>query len=205
MGCHSGSFLYEIYELLKTRGISSFVDLVGIDIDKSAIDSAISPKLNLFHSSAEEFIKEKYEKFDLVMHFELIEHLHDPFMFCKALNELLSDQGLMYFHTPNAIGLDNQALSYNDFRPIAHGIFPPMHLNAFTTQNVGHFLIRAGFKVREITTPGNFDVDIICQFVEDNSPYSLLKNISSESDLAIVQSLIRMVNGSSHLAALSKK
>ena len=61
----------------------------------------------------------------------------------------------------NALGLDNQAIGYNEFRPLAHGIFPPMHLQAFTTQNITHFLLRANFEVKDISTPGNFDIDII--------------------------------------------
>ena len=111
----------------------------------------------------------------------------------------------MYFHTPNILGLDNQSLSYNDFRPLAHGIFPPMHLNAFTTQNVSHFLMRAGFKIVNIKTPGNFDVDIVKNFSDKKNPFYIIKKIKNLKYLAIIQNIIRRLNASSHLSVLVKK
>ncbi len=206
VGCHSGAFLAELSEVLSDLGLLNAVEMIGIDIEKSAISSPVSDDLNLIHSSVEDFVKSRHENFDLIMHFELIEHLHDPFRFCQDLKELLSDRGLMYFHTPNALGLDNKALGYNDFRPIAHAIFPPMHLNAFTTQNVGQFLLRVGLKVKEVSTPGNFDVDIVRQFVKNyDNDFSIVNRISAEKELAILQKLISLVNGSSHLAVLAEK
>jgi len=111
----------------------------------------------------------------------------------------------MYFHTPNALGLDNRALTYNDFRPLAHGIFPPMHLNAFTTQNISHFLIRCGFNIEKIETPGNFDVDIVRQFCEVENDYSVINEINDEKSLAILQHVIKALGASSHLAVLASK
>ena len=161
--------------------------------------------ISLFHSSAEDFVGKSQQSFDLILHFELIEHLHNPFEFCCALYKLLNKEGLMYFHTPNSLSLDNQAMNYNDFRPLAHGIFPPMHLNAFTTQNVSHFLIRSGFNVRKIETPGNFDVDIVRQFCEESSELSVINKIKDEQSLAILQFVLRTLGASSHLAVLAAK
>ena len=205
IGCHSGAFLSELKEALISKGIFAKVSLFGIDIDESAIQNQVDNDISLFHSSAEGFLEKTESRFDLILHFELIEHLHNPFEFCCAINKLLNINGLMYFHTPNALGLENQALSYNDFRPIAHGIFPPMHLNSFTTQNVSHFLIRCGFSVRKIETPGNFDVDIIMQFCSDNNELAIIKNIEDAQSLAILQFILKKVGASSHLAVLAAK
>jgi 2-polyprenyl-6-hydroxyphenyl methylase / 3-demethylubiquinone-9 3-methyltransferase len=205
VGCNSGVFLCELKEALAEKQLAGRVTFVGIDIDEKAIGNPVDTDLTLFHSSAENFVEQACQSFDLILHFELVEHLHNPFDFCRALYGLLNDGGLMYFHTPNAIGLDNQALSYNDFRPLAHGIFPPMHLNAFTTQNVGHFLIRCGFNVKSIQTPGNFDVDIVRQFCENDNEFSIVKEIKDEAGLAIIQHLLRNLGCSSHLAVLAAK
>lgn len=205
VGSNSGTFLHELSECLTETGKADSVSLVGIDIDKSAIESPVSDRITLYHASAEDFVARSEQSFDLILHFELIEHLHDPFGFCCALNRLLCPGGLMYFHTPNALGLDNQALSYNAFRPLAHGIFPPMHLNAFTTQNVAHFMMRTGFKIKAIETPGNFDVDIVRQFNTSESPLSIITEIKDEQSLAILQFVIRSLGASSHLAVCAEK
>lgn len=205
IGCNSGAFLYEIKQALAEDNCASNVSLEGIDIDKSAVENPVDEGITLHHSSAENFIEQSQHKFDLILHFELIEHLHNPYEFCCALHKLLNDNGLMYFHTPNVLGLDNTALSYNDFRPLAHGIFPPMHLNAFTTQNVMHFLIRCGFKVNKIETTGNFDVDIVRQFGSNESKFDIINEISDEKSLAILQYVLRELGSSSHLSVLASK
>ena len=115
------------------------------------------------------FKKLPYEKYDLIIHFELHEHLRDPFAFMLSVHKLLLDDGLHHFCTPNMLGFDNVAIGYNGFRPLAHGIFPPMHLHSFTTQNIIHFSIRSGFKVAQLDTPGNFDVDIVANAIDGNS------------------------------------
>jgi len=205
VGCNSGAFLYELKQALNEENYASKVSLEGIDIDKTAIQNPVDDEIILHHSSAEEFVSKSEHKFDLILHFELIEHLHDPYEFCCALYKLLNGNGLMYFHTPNALGLDNTALSYNEFRPLAHGIFPPMHLNAFTTQNITHFLIRCGFKIAKISTLGNFDVDIVKQFGSKEGKLSVINEISDEASLAILQHVLRELGSSSHLAVLASK
>ena len=65
----------------------------------------------------------------IVLHFELIEHLVNPFNFNCAINALLVSGGVNFFTTPNGDGFDNVAVGYNKTRLLAHSIFPPMHLN----------------------------------------------------------------------------
>ncbi len=206
VGCNSGAFLQEISVSLKQKGWLDRVSFVGIDIDKNAIDNPASDEITLFHSTAEEFMIGRAKEFDLILHFELIEHLSDPFALMVAVRDLLKNNGATYFHTPNAIGMDGRALGYNDFRPIAHGIFPPMHLQAFTTQNILHFLLRAGLTLGEITTPGNFDVGIVKQFMSPkaNSVFSDIHELDDKS-LGIFQAWLKELGASSHLSVLAWK
>ena len=205
VGSNSGAFLFELKQALAMKNCADKVSLTGIDIDESAVNNPVDSGISLFHSSAEEFVEKSQQQFDLIMHFELIEHLYNPYDFSCALYRLLNKGGLMYFHTPNALGFDNMALSYNDFRPLAHGIFPPMHLNAFTTQNISHFLIRCGFNIEKIETPGNFDVDIVRQFCGEENELSVINKINDEQSLAILQYVLREIGASSHLAVLASK
>ena len=200
IGCNSGVFLYKLKQQLLSLKIYKFVELSGIDIDKSAISSAKLKDVSLKCMTIEK-IKNLGKKFDIIFHFELIEHLIDPHNFCKLIRKSLLKDGLMFFTTPNALGFDNKILSYNDFRPIAHAIFPPMHLNAFSNQNISNFLIRSKFSIVDINTPGNFDIDIVKKFSKKN----ILSKLNSKKYLAKIQKILQIVNGSSHLSVLAKK
>ena len=205
IGCNSGAFLHEIHSLLLRENLIKDIQLVGIDIDKNATDKPVSDVFEILHSSAEEFVENHANSFDLILHFELIEHLYNPYNFLQSVKKLLTEGGYTYFHTPNALGLDNQALSYNDFRPLAHGIFPPMHLQAFTTQNILHFLLRVGLEMEEVSTPGNFDIDIIKNFLSSEGKFSFLHSYESKQDLAGIQRLAQLLGCSSHMAVKAKK
>ena len=164
IGCNSGFFLSDLKEVLKERNVLDRVTLRGIDIDLNAIENAVDKSIVLEGCSAAEFLKRNKSRFDVVIHFELIEHLQDPSAFMFEIHSLLTPGGVHYFHTPNGNGFENMALGYNMERPIAHSVFPPMHLNVFTVENVMHFAIRHGFKVDNVQTPGQLDVDIVKEF-----------------------------------------
>lgn len=206
VGCSSGVFLAELSSGLEQENLSKQVTMTGIDIDEDAVKKSVSADVELVYCSVEEFCNINSNKYDLVLHFELIEHLSDPFLFMKSISQLLCSGGKTYFTTPNADGFDNLALGYNDFRPIAHGIFPPMHLQAFTPRNIVHFLLRSGIKVEKIETPGNFDVDQVRRFIDPNksSPFSYIKEMD-EKTLAIIQSWLKLLGASSHLSITGYK
>ena len=149
----------------------------------------------------EKFAENNSDEFELVIHFELIEHLSDPFQFMLSINKLLKSSGVHHFHTPNALGMDNVALGWNSTRLLAHAIFPPMHINAFTTQNIVHFALRTGFNIVSIDTPGKLDVDITRLVSEELPKSSLFKSINHFTDeqLAVIQSWLQLLNASSHM------
>jgi len=200
VGCSSGAFLSELKDVLSSKGIADRVELSGVDIDAEAVKRSVDPDLSLHTDSAEGFAEKNKSTFDLVMHFELLEHLIDPLSFMKAVQSMLNEGGYCHFHTPNANGFDNTALGYNDFRPLAHGIFPPMHLQAFTPQNILHFILRADFKLLQLDTPGNFDVDIVKRFHDRTEPseFSFIEEFSEEQ-LGVVQGWLKRLYGSSHM------
>ncbi len=87
---------------------------------------------------------------------------------------------------------------------MAHGIFPPMHLQALTPMNIVHFSLRAGYKVLQVDTSGNFDVDIVRTFLKSND--SCLSHIKTvpENYLAVFQTWLKKLNSSSHLRVTLK-
>jgi 2-polyprenyl-3-methyl-5-hydroxy-6-metoxy-1,4-benzoquinol methylase len=121
IGCSSGAFLSELKESLAMKGVGvlSKCKLVGIDIDETAVKKNVDSSIEILAVGAEEYAKSSKEKYDLIIHFELIEHLQNPFSFMQSVAKLLTPNGLHHFHTPNANGFDNQALGYNKFRALA--------------------------------------------------------------------------------------
>ena len=201
IGCGSGVFLSELKAGLSIEGLLNQCELQGVDIDQNAIKKSVDSDLNLFAESVEEFSKNNTSKFDMVIHFELIEHLSDPFQFMTTIYQMLKPSGIHHFHTPNALGMDNVVMNWNSTRLLAHGIFPPMHINAFTTQNIVHFALRSKFRVLLIDTPGKFDVDIVrlmLDEVSDESSFKEIKNFSDEQ-LAVIQTWLQLLNACSHM------
>jgi len=205
VGCNSGIFLSELKDAVLEHIPDKQFEFYGIDIDRTAIEKNVDSEITLEAMSVESYAKSRSEKFDLILHFELIEHLADPFTFMKSIGAIMTSGGLHHFHTPNANGLDNAAIGYNEFRPLAHGIFPPMHLQAFTPMNIPSFALRSGFKLVQLDTPGNFDIDIVRNFLnDDKSIFKFAKEISDDY-LAIFQEWLKVLGASSHMRVTLKK
>ena len=205
IGCNNGTFLSLLNEFISSIGAQSKIDLYGIDIDKSVIENTVDKSLNLHVLPAEQ-IEELNIKFDMILHFELIEHLRDPVSFINSIYENLLDGGFVIFETPNSLGLDNKAIGYNKIRLLAHSIFPPMHLNAFNTQNILLFANKNKFKLRTIETPGKLDMDLLTT-VSDELEDENLKEISlmDEKTKAYFQYLTSYLNSSSHMRVVFEK
>jgi 2-polyprenyl-3-methyl-5-hydroxy-6-metoxy-1,4-benzoquinol methylase len=200
VGCGSGSFLSNLKKSVNYLTSDKYkVDYSGIDIDNNAIASRVNEDLNLACSSVEEYSNRK-ERFDIILHFELIEHLVDPASFMINSKTMLTKNGLMIFTTQNQNGLEMVASDYNSFRLLAHSIFPPMHLNAFSTINIVHFAIRCGFNVLELSTPGKLDVDMVTQTKEYSHDIAFVALSELDSDTkGLIQYLVAKLKASSHM------
>jgi 2-polyprenyl-6-hydroxyphenyl methylase / 3-demethylubiquinone-9 3-methyltransferase len=200
LGCNSGAFLAKLKYFLARELPDRRVELVGSDVDRNAIEHSVDPSLELICGDAAELVRREDRQFDLILHYELIEHLADPFGFMQDLHRLLAPGGFMIFTTPNAAGLEMAASPYNSYRLLAHGIFPPMHLNAFTTQTLPHFVLRAGFKLVALDTPGRLDVDMVTQCGDRVAePAFRALGRLADGDRGLVQRVLALLGASSHM------
>lgn len=206
LGCSSGGFLKKLKEYLELIGCKKKVLFFGVDTNKSAIESNEDSELNLYFETAESFLAKTNLKFDIVWHAELIEHIIDPISLCKTINTVMYNKGYMIFTTPNQNSLEMKNISYNATRILACSVFPPMHLNAFSTLNITHFAIVCGFSIVKIETPGIFDVDMISlQSVDDkNKLINKLVNLNDDMK-GFVQYLLKEVDSSSHMQCVFRK
>jgi len=205
IGCNNGTFLSLLNEFISSIDAQSKIDLYGIDIDKNVIENCIDKSLNLQVLPAEK-IKELNIKFDIILHFELIEHIHDPVYFINTIHENLSDGGLTIFTTPNSLGLETKAIGYNKTRLLAHSIFPPMHLNAFSTQNILLFANKNKFNLKSIETPGQLDLDLLTICHDELEDENLKEITLMDKEIkAYFQFLTSYLNSSSTLRVVFER
>lgn len=209
VGCSSGLFLQGLQDYLSINFPQIKLSLCGIDLDQDAISKSVDNRLNLRCCSAEDLKTTESEvgTYDLVLHYELIEHLLDPFQFMMTVKELLKPGGYSVFTTPNALGAENLASGYNSRRLIAHAIFPPMHLNAFSVQNIPLFSYRLGLEIVEISTPGKLDIDMISKnrsFLTDES-FITIADIEDEVVKTHLQKYTANCLASSHMQCILRK
>ena len=100
---------------------------------------------------------EGYDNFgDLVVCFEVLEHVHDPLSFVKSLTKLARPGGLVFLSTLSIDGFDLRMLWDK-----SNQIFPPHHINFLSVRGFKELFKQAGLTDINVTTPGKLDVDIV--------------------------------------------
>lgn len=146
------------------------------------------------------------EKFDIVVNFEVIEHLHTPNLFVSKIHDLLTPQGLLILTCPNYHGFDIQYLG-RDSDSVDHE-----HLNYFNPSSISNLLEKVGFNILQIDTPGQLDVNIVHNKIMEKTtpePQSsfmnavLCKNYNHLGDS--FQNYLRENKLSSHMWVVARK
>lgn len=105
-----------------------------------------------------------YGHVDLVVALEVIEHVHDPLLFCNSLNHLLCAGGKLLLTGLSADGFDIQVLWKH-----AKSVSPPHHINFMSIRGFEQLLNRTGFSKVVIFTPGKLDLDIVKNTVKERA------------------------------------
>lgn len=92
---------------------------------------------------------------DVIVSFEVIEHLFDPSSFVANCHRMLRPGGLLILSCPNLKGFEVAALG------TASRTVDPEHLNYFHPRSLAQLLGKNGFEVLELTTPGKLDAEIV--------------------------------------------
>lgn len=93
---------------------------------------------------------------DLVVCFEVFEHVHNPRLFVRKLRDLLKPGGSLLITSLSGDGFDIKVL-----REQADIVAPPQHLNYLSIEGYRRLFAVAGFETIDITTPGRLDVNIV--------------------------------------------
>lgn len=116
-----------------------------------------------------ENVNQLNEYADLMVCFEVLEHVYDPLLFIKHFFRILKPGGYILISTLGVDGFDIQTLWEK-----SNSIFPPHHINFLSKKGFKCLFRDAGFNEIEILTPGKLDVDIVKNaFIKDRD---ILKN-----------------------------
>jgi len=162
------------------------------------------PKIDVIELTVEE-ASDKLNA-DVIVNFELIEHLFDPSSFLKSCYKGLRKGGLLICSTPNFLGLDISIL-----REKSDNVLGPNHLNYFNPKSIKFLLISIGFKNIEISTPGLLDTEIILNKIRSDElraldyPFFNFLLKSNPKFIADFQNLLRKHKMSSNMLISAQK
>jgi len=114
------------------------------------------------HLKGLEVISKPIEKVDLdsgtinvIVSFEVIEHLFDPQEFLESCARLLLPNGLLIITCPNVTGFDISILG------AASDSVDAEHLNYFNPASLSQLVSACNFVVLEVLTPGKLDAELV--------------------------------------------
>ncbi len=157
-------------------------EMLAIEPSISLANECRNKGLDVVESIAEKVIG--YDDYaDLVVCFEVLEHVDDPFDFISVMKAMAKPGGYVFVSTLCIDGFDLQMLWDNSTQ-----ISPPHHINFLSIKGFESVFKRAGLSDVSVITPGLLDVNIVQNFIK-NYPEKLkvdsfLKKILSNEDHA---------------------
>ena len=137
VGCGDGRFL----SVLRAFGPDEWT-LQGIDIDGGAIERARAKGLDAQLTRLEDF-EAPEGGFDMIVLFQVIEHVSEPAAMCRKVRDLLAPGGVFVIETPDVAGWDERWFRSG----LWGGYHIPRHWNLFDPTNLARMLAQEGFEV----------------------------------------------------------
>lgn len=148
VGAGFGSFCLEMQSTKK------FNRIVAIEPTPELAATCRKKNIETIESSIED-IDFSTEKFNVVVNFEVIEHLFSPKEFLLQVKNILNNNGLLILSCPNGMGFDIKLLK-DKSHTIDHE-----HLNYFNPHSISLLLKNCGYKVLDVFTPGKLDAELV--------------------------------------------
>lgn len=102
-------------------------------------------------------LNKKYERFDVIVLGDVLEHCKEPSLVLKRLKKYLSEQGYLVISVPNIANINVRVSLFflGRFNYCKHGILDEDHLRFFTLPTLRQCLINSGFHIEKLDiTPG---------------------------------------------------
>jgi 2-polyprenyl-3-methyl-5-hydroxy-6-metoxy-1,4-benzoquinol methylase/ribosomal protein S27E len=199
IGAAYGYFCEEIKKL------NLFTKIIGIEPTPDLANVLRSKKIDVIEKSYEDAVIE--DSVDVIVNFEVIEHLFSPKEFLEWCYRKLNPGGCLYLTCPNIGGFETTALSEKSDN-VDHE-----HLNLFNTISIKKLVKSVGFEKVMVKTPGILDYDIVKQAYLSNKinkkelgPFitKLIEDNDRDSEIKFQEYLVKS-NSSSHMMCLAYK
>jgi 2-polyprenyl-3-methyl-5-hydroxy-6-metoxy-1,4-benzoquinol methylase len=146
-----GSGFGTFCEELRTRGV--FKRVVAIEPTPELAETCKKRGLDVVNTRVEDARLDVRP--DVIVSFEVIEHLFEPASFVRTCVELLRPGGLLVLTCPSIRGFDIEVLG------AASPSVDAEHLNYFHPKSLSALLASTGLEVLEAQTPGKLDADVV--------------------------------------------
>jgi SAM-dependent methyltransferase/predicted RNA-binding Zn-ribbon protein involved in translation (DUF1610 family) len=155
VGAANGAFLTE------WRSRHGDAALVAIEPGQEAAQKCRDADIKVYEGFVEDEAGKAGAQGDLVVCFEVLEHVQNPENFAKALYKVTMPDGTCIITCLGLDGFDIQVLWEK-----SRSIMPPYHLNFLSSKGIETLFIKAGFRKVEVLTPGRLDVEIVKRSIE---------------------------------------
>jgi 2-polyprenyl-3-methyl-5-hydroxy-6-metoxy-1,4-benzoquinol methylase len=149
VGAGHGTFCHEMMSR------KAFKEIIAIEPVSSQAKTCESRGARTIGSTIEKIKFSKKKIFDVVVNFEVMEHLFSPRKFILDCRNFLKKGGLFVFTLPNGKGFDISILG-----KISDSI-DHEHLNYFNPKSIKILLNKCGFDVVDVSTPGKLDAELV--------------------------------------------
>jgi SAM-dependent methyltransferase len=149
IGCAFGTFCVE----LQSR--NKFKRVVGVEPTPGLAKTSRDKGIEVIEEVIENINFDEKDKFDVVVNFEVIEHIFSPKDLIVQSKKLLKKGGLFIVTCPNGKGFDFEVLG-DKCNSVDHE-----HLNYFNPKSLSLLLENCGFQVLECITPGKLDAELV--------------------------------------------
>ena len=180
-------------------------ELIAIEPSVHLAKECVNKKLKVVNSIVEN-VKEYDNYADLIVCFEVLEHVDSPLEFLKTMKKMLRPGGYLFISTLCIDGFDLQTLWDKSSQ-----ISPPHHINFHSIKGFEKLFERLGLEDINITTPGLIDVDIVKNFIKTHD-VDYLKNdrflsfiLADQEKSDLFQNFLQENKLSSHAWVIGKK
>jgi 2-polyprenyl-3-methyl-5-hydroxy-6-metoxy-1,4-benzoquinol methylase len=149
VGAGFGSFCEE----LKSRNV--FERVAAIEPTPNLAATCRAKGIETIELPIEQVEFSAADRFDVVVSFEVVEHLFCPRDFVAHIGRVLRPGGLLILSCPNGQGFDVQTLK------AVSDTVDHEHLNYFNPASLSGLLERTGYEVIDSFTPGKMDADLV--------------------------------------------
>ena len=140
-------------ELAAASGL--FGDVIAIEPTPEMAASCRTRGVNVIEKRIEDISEKEIGPADVLVAFEVIEHLFDPAAFVNQCARFLSPGGLFVLSCPNGLGFDIAVLGGRALAVDAE------HVNLFNPGSLTRLLESSSFLVLEASTPGRLDAELV--------------------------------------------